>query len=99
MKKIYLPILSLLLLILLSSCKREQKGAFNPLDNELAAALKKASGGKGLSYYKFPSSDNYAMIPQDPKNPITKEKVELGKLLFHETKLGGVPKEQISIYT
>ncbi len=99
MKSLFSLVLSVLIFSVLTSCKRDNKGDYSPLDNELEAALKKASGGKGISYYRFPASDNYAMIPQDPNNPLTKAKVELGKLLFHETMLGGVPKETISIYT
>jgi len=38
-----------------------------------------------LNYFELPQSNDYAAIPQDPKNPITESKVELGKLLFHET--------------
>ena len=34
---------------------------------------------------KLPSAYDFNRIPQDPQNPLTKEKVELGKLLFHET--------------
>ena len=33
----------------------------------------------------LPMSDDYSNIPQDVMNPITEEKVKLGKLLFHET--------------
>ena len=47
----------------------------------------------------LPESDDFAAIPQDPRNPLTKEKVELGKLLFHETKLGGNPKMAKGLYT
>lgn len=39
----------------------------------------------GLSAYIFPDSNNYGAIPQDPNNPITAEKVALGRALFHET--------------
>ena len=40
-----------------------------------------------LAAFKMPASDDYAAIPQDPKNPITAEKVELGKLLFHDSRM------------
>lgn len=33
-------------------------------------------------------------IPSDPKNPISLEKVALGKLLFHETGIGLAPKKE-----
>ena len=35
--------------------------------------------------YILPESDDFFNIPQDPSNPVTSEKVELGKLLYHET--------------
>ena len=36
----------------------------------------------------LPESDDYDSIPQDPLNPITKEKVEEGKIIFHDTSVG-----------
>lgn len=38
-----------------------------------------------VTYYALPLSNDYDNIPSDPQNPITKEKVALGKLIFHET--------------
>ena len=35
--------------------------------------------------YILPESDDFDNIPQDPSNPITAEKVALGKLVYHET--------------
>ena len=35
--------------------------------------------------YLLPESDDFLNIPQDPSNPITAEKVELGKFIYHET--------------
>lgn len=62
------------------------------LNNQLTTTLTQASAGKGLAFFTMPSSDDYANIPQDPRNPITKEKVELGKFLYHETCLTVNPK-------
>jgi len=36
----------------------------------------------------LPESDDYDSIPQDPLNPITKEKVEQGKIIFHDKSVG-----------
>lgn len=46
----------------------------------------------GLSAFTLPASDDFANIPQDPNNPITAEKVQLGQMLYHETAIatGGV---------
>ncbi len=48
------------------------------------------------SFFRLPDESDYAQIPQDPKNPITKAKVELGKLLYHETGLGLAPMKDVS---
>jgi len=45
-----------------------------------------------LGYYIMPDESDYANIPnQDPHNPITSEKVELGRLLYFETGLAQNP--------
>jgi cytochrome c peroxidase len=49
-----------------------------------------------LDYYILPESDDYTNIPADPSNPLTSEKVLLGKLLFHETGIGLEPKAEIN---
>ena len=48
-------------------------------------------GQRPLSNFILPESDDFASIPQDPANPLTAEKVELGRLLFHETGLASNP--------
>lgn len=55
------------------------------LDKALTDILEEKGGG--LAFFTLPQSDDYANIPQDPNNPISRPKVELGKLLFHETAL------------
>lgn len=57
----------------------------------LRQRLKDLGGEDGLNAFIMPNSDDYESIPQDTKNPITAEKVALGKLLFHETALGTKP--------
>lgn len=86
-----LPIL--VCLLLLSACAKENDNSNHELDSELEALLTSSSNGEGLSFFQFPSSDDFASIPQDPKNPITAEKVSLGKLLFHETGIAVNPKK------
>lgn len=84
MKKSY-GFTALLLLPVLWSAIGCQQESTNPLDDRLMATLETSSYGNGLDYYKLPTSDNYSAIPQDPNNPITEEKVALGKVVFHET--------------
>ena len=57
------------------------------LDETLVALLTR-DGQRTLSNFILPDSDDFASIPQDPRNPLTTDKVALGKLLFHETALG-----------
>ncbi len=43
--------------------------------------------GDGIQSLMLPASEDYSAIPQDPQNPITAEKVLLGRFLFHDTAL------------
>ena len=56
----------------------------DPLDDALAEALAHAGGAEA---YRLPDPGDLAAIPQDPRNPLTPERVALGRLLFHETAL------------
>jgi cytochrome c peroxidase len=62
--------------------------AFN--DRGLASLIEN-SVGCDLNDLLLPGSDDFASIPQDPKNPITADKVALGRMLFHETALATNP--------
>lgn len=64
------------------SCRQD---VLYPLDEQLIEQMNKSSNGVGVSYYELPESDDFDQIPQDPNNPLTIEKVALGKLIFHET--------------
>lgn len=72
-----------------TACKSDEQ---ENLDQTLNHALTDASAGKGIASFQLPFDYEYEKIPQDPKNAITYAKVQLGKLLFHETVLGGSPK-------
>ncbi|MCK8523636.1 cytochrome-c peroxidase [Aquimarina sp. D1M17] len=89
MKKITIMLMAL---AILTSCSDDDYVEITQLDRDLLNLLNETSDGVGVSFYTLPSSDDYARIPQDPLNPITKEKVELGKLLIHETAFGTNPK-------
>ena len=76
--------------VLLASCKKQHELDIvaqedEDLDTPLRALLEQLGGEDGLNFFVLPESDDYASIPQDPLNPLTSYKVELGKLLFHET--------------
>jgi len=51
-------------------------------------SIQKPMSKKGRAFFQFPESNDLLSIPQDPNNPLTAEKVALGKLLYHETGLG-----------
>lgn len=93
----HLPFLVLLAIstMVLAGCQEDLPGPDNQvepdaLDMALEQALTDASNGVGADFYKLPT--RLEDIPQDPNNPLTAAKVELGKLLFHETGLATEPK-------
>ena len=58
------------------------------VDRELYSAVSAHSTTGSHTHFIMPESDDYSSLPnQDPKNPVTKEKVALGKMLFFETSL------------
>ncbi|MFN7119756.1 MAG: cytochrome-c peroxidase [Saprospiraceae bacterium] len=59
------------------------------LDRALQDALDRKSSTGAYEYFIMPESNDYAALPnQDPKNPVTEDKVKLGQMLFFETGLG-----------
>jgi cytochrome c peroxidase len=89
------------LAVILVSCNTDDE--YQPtntnLDQILLSTIIEVSPTSALDYYILPDSDNYDNIPHDLNNPITSEKVALGKLLVHETATGGNPKMAKNIYT
>jgi len=90
LKKISYSIL--LASLVLSSCKKDDspvcEDTTSELDTKLLAAIDSATNGEGVSALILPDSYDFSSIPQDPINSLSVAKVELGKLLFHETALG-----------
>jgi len=84
-------------LLTLSACQNDNDGPVpstnNPktLDGQLAVLLNETSPEGTLSFFKLPDSDELSQIPQDSRNPLTPEKVELGKFLYHETAIAITP--------
>ena len=67
------------------------------LDRDLTVSLNSNSKTGSYTGYIMPSSTDYSSLPnQDPKNPVTAEKVALGKMLFFETGIGLEPKYPVS---
>jgi len=90
MKKLLLGAFGLFLL--LHSCSSDELK--NPLDVELKKLIKKASPTSDLDHFILPAADDLQAIPQEPANPLSHVKVELGKMLFYETGLALDPRYQ-----
>ncbi len=82
-----------LLAATLGACSSSEPGGDSELSRSLEKLLLEAANGEGLSYFAMPASDDFGSIPQDPKNPITAAKVELGQMLYHEPALTVRPKD------
>ena len=71
-------------LCLLMSCQENEPVVID--DQALLRQMLEEKGGRrGMSFFRLPSSNDLSNIPQDPRNVLTHEKIELGKMLFHET--------------
>lgn len=84
----------LLAFILIIACNQDKIYLDTPLDQLLDAALTRAAKSGDKNDFILPDETDFASIPQDPHNPLTKEKVHLGKWLFFETGLGVVPNKE-----
>lgn len=81
-------IIVLLSILLFSSCSDDEKEYKEQLKEELIELLQSKSPSGSLNHYRIPRPSFLDRIPQDPLNPLTAEKIELGKMLFHETGIG-----------
>lgn len=77
---------------LLPGCELVARDEATEFDARLEEALAAVSETGDLSYFLLPESDDFGSIPQDPGNPLTPAKVELGRLLFHDSGLGVDPR-------
>jgi len=64
------------------------------LDNQLENSIQGKSPNGTLDFYVLPNENDLHLIPQDPKNPLTPQKVELGKLMYYDTGLGQDPMKE-----
>ncbi|TXC78610.1 cytochrome-c peroxidase [Luteibaculum oceani] len=85
---------------LFTACSKEvNDNTPSGTDQRLAVLLSEQSPNKSKDYFILPDDGDLASIPQDPKNPLSHAKVELGKFLFHETAIGVKPKFDASRQT
>jgi cytochrome c peroxidase len=79
-------LLLLLALVCFTGCVRDE--AVSTTDTELERTLIRLSDNNSLEDYMLPEGSTLVGIPAGIGNPLTEEKVNLGKLLFYETALG-----------
>lgn len=76
------------LFLMLHACTKDRMPTLVELDNQLESKIISVSPDGTTDFYVLPNENDLHLIPQDPKNPLTPQKVELGKLLFFDTGLG-----------
>lgn len=91
-------VLGLIILFILNGCKKEDQTQFTK-DKDLYDLLTERSPTGTLDGLILPKGQNIPQIPQDPKNPLNEAKIQLGKLLFHETGLAINAQNVISMNT
>lgn len=79
---------------LIAACTKDKVYLDTPLDQLLNSSLVRAASDNRADHFLLPESDDFANIPQDPRNPLTKDKVELGKMLFFETGIALSPSKE-----
>jgi cytochrome c peroxidase len=96
MKQLFFAVL--LVLFMLPGCVNDTIDV-EALDRELTQSIRLSSPTGSENYYLIPSHFELDRLPQDPKNPLTSEKVDLGSFLFFETGLGVVPVKEEGMQT
>ncbi len=85
MRKIFYLFAALILVIIIGSCTQDRMPELINLDLELQSLIRKSSPTNDYKFYILPDESDLASIPQDDMNPLTEDKVALGKFLFFET--------------
>jgi len=75
----------LVLTLIATSCTKDVTSDKIQLDLDLKRLISNASPTGNYKYYILPEDDDLDAFPQDKRNVLTTEKVELGKMLFYET--------------
>lgn len=92
-------LLYLLIFVLLSCGTDESPSESAVLDQTLEEVLVGVSDNSSIQDFILPEETDFANIPQDEGNPLSEDKVRLGKLLYHETGLGVNPRKLIGKHT
>lgn len=69
------------------SCTKDVTFEDNQLDNNIKRQISSFSPSGSYDFYILPNQGDYDNIPQDDLNPLSAEKVSLGRMLFYETGL------------
>ena len=91
MDKLILRVLTLA--FLLYSCNVDKID--DPLDEFLHTAISNSSPSGDIDHFILPTSGQFENIPQDELNPLTIQKVTLGKFLFYETGFSIAPAYEV----
>lgn len=75
----------LVLVLFMTACTKDKLS--NPLDVRLERNLKTIAPDGSLDYFILPESVDLEAIPQGIGNPLSREKIALGRFLFFETGL------------
>ncbi len=94
-------LLALLAVAILPACNPSNAVNPEPVDKDfqLLATIIDALGQQGYANLHMPDPHDLASIPQDAQNPLTSAKVNLGRMLFHETALGMDAEDESGIGT
>ena len=74
-------------MLLIVACTKDKMPVLVELDNQLRNLVAASAPDGNLDFYVLPQENDYANIPSEPKNPLTDEKVQLGKFMFYDTGL------------
>lgn len=85
--------LTALFVLFITSCSNDDQNYHYVEDSMLQEKIISLYGA--LDALQLPLESNLNSIPADPKNPLTPEKVALGKFLFHETGLALNPVKEM----
>ncbi|MGJ8658544.1 MAG: cytochrome-c peroxidase [Cellulophaga fucicola] len=96
-QKITLYCLASVFILFTTSCSNDDNDYQKAEEDILQENITSLYGS--LEALQLPLENDLNNIPNDPKNPLTPEKVALGKLLFHETGLALNPIKEIGTNT
>ncbi len=77
-------VIGLCIITVLIGCTEDSVDLSAELDYRLDSSIKQYSPTGESDFYILPDGSNLREIPQDPKNRLTTQKIELGKFLFFE---------------